>query len=714
MKTKTNLHILFAFFLLIANVNAQNKEHLKVSDYYNFEIYPKSLSNLQWVEDKDAFTYKTRNALVMEHPFGKKSDTIMKLPELNKILKLTDDNTLKRFPSITWSSPSSFYFINDNILYRVDISKDEKIKEIKIPKEAENIDIEPNTFKIAFTMNNNLFCVENDNEFAITADKSEYIVNGQEVHRREFGINTGTFWSPKGSFLAFYRKDESMVTDYPLVDINKRVAENTPIKYPMAGMKSHHVTLGIYNFNTKKTLFLETGLPAEQYITSVTWGPQEKYIYLGLLNRDQDHLKVCKFDVKSGKLINVLFEEKDEKYVEPEDPLFFVPGDANHFIWMSERDGFKHLYLYDTDGNLKHQITKGDWMVTDFLGFDEKAKQVFFTSTMESPLENHIYQVDLQGETLKKLSKRPGTHRGLISSSGDFYLDQYSNLNVPNSYEVGSTQKKEYRTIFESENPLKNYALGEMDIFTLEADDGTDLYCRLIKPVDFTPGKKYPVFVYVYGGPHAQLITKSWLGGAGIFLNYMAENGYVVFTMDNRGSANRGLEFEQAIHRNLGDLEIKDQMVGIEYLKKLDYIDTNRFGIDGWSYGGFMTISMMLKNPGLFKVACAGGPVIDWKYYEIMYGERYMDIPEKNPDGYKKASLLNYVDKLEGNLLIMHGTMDPVVVWQNSLAFIKKCVDEGKQIDYFVYPGHEHNVSGRDRIHMYEKIASYFDLHMKK
>ena len=235
----------------------------------------------------------------------------------------------------------------------------------------------------------------------------------------------------------------------------------------------------------------------------------------------------------------------------------------------------------------------------------------------------------------------------------------------------------------------------------------------MIKPINFDPKKKYPVLVYVYGGPHAQLVKNSWLGGAGLWLNYMAQQGYLIWTLDNRGSANRGFEFENSIFRNLGTLELEDQMQGINYLKSLDYVDVDRIGVDGWSYGGFMTISLMLKNPGVFKAGCAGGPVIDWKWYEVMYGERYMDTPQDNPEGYKNACLLNHVKDFEGRLLIIHGTMDPTVVWQNSLSFLQKCVDEDKLVDYFVYPGHGHNVGGMDRVHLWKKIEQYFNDNLK-
>ncbi|HRZ76897.1 MAG TPA: prolyl oligopeptidase family serine peptidase, partial [Bacteroidales bacterium] len=355
-----------------------------------------------------------------------------------------------------------------------------------------------------------------------------------------------------------------------------------------------------------------------------------------------------------------------------------------------------------------NQVTRGEWMVTSFEGFDPKGRMVYFMSTAAGPLEEQLYAADLKKGRLQRLTYAPGTHSVVFREDKAYFFDVYSSTTVAREYLLLNNSGSLVEMMLENKDPLEGYALGEMKLFTLKADDGSDLHCRMILPPGFDATRKYPALVYVYGGPHAQLVTNSWLGGAGLFLNYMAQEGFVVFTLDNRGSAHRGKAFEQALFRNCGSVEVADQLKGVEYLKSLPYVDAGRIGVNGWSYGGFMTISMMLKHPGLFKVACAGGPVIDWKWYEVMYGERYMDTPQDNPEGYKASSLLNYVDQLEGKLLVIHGTMDPVVVWQHSLEFLKKCVDEGKQVDYFVYPGHEHNVGGKDRMHLNQKIAEYF------
>ncbi|MCX6231864.1 MAG: DPP IV N-terminal domain-containing protein [Bacteroidetes bacterium] len=708
MKNAIKISVLGLLLLLSSLLSAQTKQLNLDELISNRKLYATSLSNLQWMDESGNYTWVANNKLVKANIKTEKKDTILDLDAINKGLKHLDEKDSKRFPSISWIDNSNFTFTYNNKIFNFDILKKEVVQLNRYPEKAENIDVEPKTFNIAYTIENNLYISYRGTDIAVTEDKEKGIVNGQSVHRNEFGIKKGSFWSPKGNLLAFYRMDETMVTDYPLVDITTREAELKSIKYPMAGMKSHHVTVGVFDPILQKTVFLKTGEPAEQYLTNISWSPDEKYIFIAALNRDQNHLKINKYDVASGEFIATLFEEKNEKYVEPEHGLYFLKSNPNQFLWLSERDGYNHIYLYNIDGSLVKQLTKGNWIVKEIEAFDAKGNKVFISATKESPLDNDIYVVDIKTSAIKLITATKGTHYAIIDKGGNNIIDNYSNTETARKIVIENSDGKVLREVFEDKNPVKDYKLGETNIFTIKAKDGTDLYCRMIKPADFDASKKYPVIVYVYGGPHAQLVTNSWLGGANLFFNYLAQQGYIVFTMDNRGSANRGFAFESAIHRNVGTIEVADQMEGVAYLKSLPYVDANRLGVDGWSYGGFMTISMKLKNPGVFKVATAGGPVIDWKWYEVMYGERYMDTPEQNPEGYKNASLLNYVDKLEGKLLIIQGGVDNTVVPQHSSSFLKKCIDLGKQVDYFIYPTHEHNVSGIDRTHLYRKIYEYY------
>jgi len=708
MKHINKLWVL-AFLMSISSLLSAQTKSLNLDELIsNRKLYPTSLNNLQWMDESGNYTWIANNKLVKGNIKTLLKDSILNLAGLNLSLKPFTEKEINRFPSVNWVNKTNFTFIHNNKLFNYDMVKKEISELNKYPEIAENTDIEPTTYNIAYTIDNNLYISYRGTEITVTEDKNKGIVNGQTVHRNEFGIKKGTFWSPKGKLLAYYRMDETMVTDYPLVDIEPRVAELKSIKYPMAGMKSHHVTVGIFDPITQKTVFLKTGEPAEQYLTNISWSPDEKSIFIAVLNRDQNHLKLNKYDAVSGEFISTLFEEKNDKYVEPENAMFFLKSKPSEFLWLSERDGFNHLYLYNTDGELIKQLTKGNWMVKDIEGFDAKGNKVFISATKESPLDNDIYIVDIKTSDIKLITPVKGTHYPTIDKNGNYIIDVYSNTETSRKTVVVNTDGKTIQTIVEDKNPLNEYNLGETQMLKIKAKDGTDLYCRMIKPSNFDANKKYPAIIYVYGGPHAQLVTNSWLGGGNLFLNFLAQQGYVVFTMDNRGSANRGFAFESAIHRNCGKLEVADQMEGVAFLKSLNFVDSTRMGVDGWSYGGFMTLSMKLKNPGVFKIATAGGPVIDWKWYEIMYGERYMDTPEQNPEGYKNASLLNYVDKLEGKLLIIQGGVDNTVVPQHSSSFLKKCIDLGKQLDYFIYPTHEHNVSGRDRTHLYRKIFEYY------
>jgi len=707
MNLKPTSTLLVIFLVVTSQIFAQQKQ-LAIGDLMNRKLYPSSLINLQW-RSNNLFTWNANNHIVQSVVKTGTTDTILSLDALNQVVEKNQQKKLKSIPAFQWENENTFRYQNDSKFFRFNMLTKDFVMVNSYESEGENTEFEPVTGRIAFTKGNNLYVSDQSNTLAVTNDSDKGIVNGKTVHRNEFGINGGIFWSPKGNLLAFYRMDETMVSQYPLVNIDERVAKVEYIRYPMAGMASHHVTVGVFDPIKNMVVFLKTGEPAEQYLTNISWSPDEKYIFIAVLNRDQDHMWLNKYDAATGDFVKTLFEETDKEYVEPLNGLTFLKTNPSQFIWQSRRDGFNHLYLYDTEGNLVKQVTKGEWEVTDFQGFDPKETKIFYTSTQENPLERHLYSVELKTDKTLKYTSEKGTHTTFVSPDGKFILDRLSSLNVGSQYTLVNDKAAVVRQISEDVNPLKNYMLGETKFITLKADDGSDLYGRLTLPLGFDASKKYPLIVYVYGGPHSQLVSDTWLGASNLYFNYLATKGYIVWTMDNRGTSNRGAAFEQVIHRRLGDIENADQLVGVKYLKSLPYVDASRMGIDGWSYGGFMTLTMVLRNPGLFKVATCGGPVIDWKYYEIMYGERYMDTPEQNPEGYKKACLLNYVDQLNTKLLVIQGAQDNTVVWQNSLQFIQECIKKGKQVDYFVYPQHPHNVGGIDRLHLFRKLAEYYD-----
>ncbi len=677
-------------------------------------LAPARLKQLMWIKGSNDYSFIENNGsedvLMNGSAENANIGNIVSFTQLNTALTAAGQNNLKSFPMIQWKNAKQFSFESDKKV----LSYDTGTKKITydatrdLGEDVENIDAAAKTNNVAFTIKNNLFIYDGKNNLIVTNDKDENIVNGKSVHREEFGIVKGTFWSPNADLLAFYRMDQTMVTDYPIIDWTSRPAKNENIKYPMAGDKSHEVTVGIYNVSNGKTVFLKTGEPKEQYLTNIAWSNDEQHVYIAILNRDQNDMKLNSYNVISGLFEKTLFEEKQDKYVHPMHAMVFLPNTSGQFIWQSERDGYNHLYLYNNDGTLVKQLTKGNWMVTDFAGFDAKGTKAYYTSTTESGITRNFYSVEIKSGKTIRLTTGDGTHTCALSSNGNYIIDNFQSTSIPRNINIISTNGKNSKNIFTAKNPLNEYKLGQMSLFKLKSENGDDLFCRLFKPVDFDSTKKYPVIVYLYNGPGVQMINNTWNGGGDLWFQYMAEHGFVVFTIDGRGSSNRGLAFEQSIFRHVGVVEMKDQMVGVNFLKSQKYVDANRMGLFGWSYGGFMTSSIMTRYPDVFKAAVAGGPVIDWSYYEVMYTERYMDTPQSNPEGYKEARVINYIDNLKGKLLLIHGAQDNVVVWENSMQFIKACVDKGKQVDYFVYPGHEHNVIGKDRQHLYQKVTDYF------
>ncbi len=719
MNTHKSHLLLVAMFTLSTGAIAQNKYYTiaEATNGMYTTLAPEGLKQTSWEPGTDKLYHvvKTGNGdawVSMSFPKGN-TDTVLRLNELNENAYGKDQ--LKSMPGINWLDKGLVYFNSGNeIKEGVATAGGYKWSNwVKLPENAENITVDKSR-NIAYTIDNNLWMYTKDHKTVqLTNETDKNIISGQAVHRNEFGIETGIFFSPHGNYLAYYRMDQTMVNDYPIIDWSVVPAKANLIKYPMAGGTSHQVKLCVYNPTTGKTTTIQTEGPKDQYLTCISWAPDEQSVFIAVLNRGQNHMQLNQYDIYSGKKITTLFEEKDDKYVEPLNPLTFLPGSNDKFIWWSRRDGFMHLYLYNTQGKLLKQITKGQWLVNELIGTNKDKNELIITASKESPLEKHAYTVNWNTGSMKRIDEGPGFHNVSASDDGSYILDVYSAAGIPKNTTVLGTNSDYSKDLVISKNPLSDYKRPVIQNVTLKADDGTPLYGKLILPVNFSPNKKYPVIVYLYNGPHVQLIKNTFPESGNLWYEYMAQHGYVVFSMDGRGSSNRGLAFEQATFRHLGTVEMEDQLKGVEYLKSLPFVDASRMGVHGWSFGGFMTTSLMLRHPGVFKCAVAGGPVMNWAMYEVMYTERYMDTPEENPEGYATANLLTKTKNLKGKLLLIHGTDDNVVVWQHSINFLKQCVNENVQVDYFVYPGYEHNVRGKDRAHLMQKISDYFDLYLK-
>mgnify|MGYP004634428325 FL=1 len=622
-------------------------------------------------------------------------------------------------------------------IYTVDFKKHSLVSETEIADGDNLLESNNKSGAMAILRGKNLFLRLGMKEWQLSKDGSREIVYGQSVHRDEFGIHKGTFFSNDGTKLAFYRMDQSMVVDYPQVTIPEIDYFNhpetqtcsaiaAPDKYPMTGETSHEVTVGVFDSATGKTVYLKAGDPKDRYFTNISWSPDDKTIYMFELNRDQNDCRLVSYDATTGEKTGELYRETDEKYVEPQHPIVFLPWDNSQFIMQSQKDGYNHLYLctlgkhgsrmaHNTESLEIKQLTQGKWVILDVLGFNTKRKSIIIASNEISPIQRNLFAVDVKtGKRTRVDETGDGWHNGMLSESGAFIFDKYSSPNVPNNIAIVNTENGKKFSYFRAEDPWKGYNVPEYSCGTVKAADGeTDLYWRMVKPTNFDPKKKYPTIVYVYGGPHAHNVDARWHYSSRSWETYMAQNGYLLFILDNRGSENRGKAFEQATFRQLGQEEMKDQMKGVEYLKSLPYVDADRIGVHGWSFGGFMTISLMTNYPDVFKVGVAGGPVIDWHWYEVMYGERYMDTPQTNPEGYKKTSLLYKAKDLKGKLQIITGDNDATVVPQHCLTFIKACIAAGTQPDFFVYPGEPHNMRGHQSTHLHERISQYFFDYLK-
>ena len=691
---------------------AQNELTLQGAVLGARQYYPQDKIMLQWLPNADAYSFLENGyqTLTIESTDGQKDYPAIDAATINTALEAYDGKIGGAW-ELSWKDENTLYLTSNNRLFTYDL--DGTLTPLQtLNSAANNIEISTTSLNAAYTVENNVFISWTDGkEQQVTAHESDQIVAGQAFARSEFGITKGLFWNEAGNAIAFYEKDESDVADYPLLDINSTPGALNEIKYPMAGQGSEYARIGVLHQGMDAPIYLNTDSDErDQYLTNLSWSPDGSKIVVAIVNRAQNHFDVVSFDAKTGAKIQTLFSEDDEQWAEPEYPAYWVSNDK--FVWLSERDGFMNLYLYNTSGKLLRQLTKNEFVATGILGRDNKGN-ILFNATGVDPRENHLFSVNLRGRQ-KQLTTGKGYHSSNIQDGGSWFIDNQQSVEHPRTVTVKQYSGKASRLILEAKDPFEGTNIRKPELGSIKGPDGSTLYTRLYKPFDFDPEKKYPVLVYVYGGPHAQMITNRWNGGGPLWMNEFANRGYIVFTLDNRGSAHRGTAFEQQIHRQLGTVEMEDQLAGVKYLKTLPFVDGNRMAVHGWSYGGFMTTSLMLRQPGTFKAGVAGGPVTDWKYYEVMYGERYMDRPEENVDGYAANRLHNHVENLEGDLLLIHGTVDDVVVMQHNLSLVKAFIDAGVQMDFFPYPMHPHNVRGKDRLHLMTKVLDYVEDSLEK
>lgn len=709
--------ITLTLLLLTSYISFSQTDIINLKAFFQGKYRLDHYNHLSWRPETQQFTYVSslfRDSLIARDAATGKNSALLTVGDLRKSLP---GKTVYSVPYYEWVSHDRLFFPSLEAIVHF---HENTFKIDTLPFNGDQIIDYDVSHQLYITKENrNVFVRSALNEYReiiISTDTGAHIVFGEPVHRSEWGINEGQYISGNGNFIAFYRMDESMVEDYPLVNTTTPIATMEPMKYPMAGRTSHQVKIGIFDVRQSGLLskpvfhYIKTETADGEFLTNVTFSPDEKLLYITHVNRSQDHAKLIEYDVLTGEKKRIVLEERDSRYVEPQTRMLFLKN--NRFLWLSDRDGWKHYYLYDISGTLIRQITRGPWDVIEEIGIDPKEEYVYIITNKDDPTGRYLYQVSLKTGNAVNLSPERGTHTPFFSADFRYFIDYFTDIETPARWTLHSVKNKKSELLLNSRNPYGEGNLGKTSLFSIPNQNGDALYCRMIYPPDFDSTRQYPCLIYVYGGPHSQLVTNTFLSG-GVFLHYMAQKGYVIFTLDNRGTANRGAEFEKSIHRRLGTLEMEDQMTGVRFLTSKPFIDPSRIGLDGWSYGGFMTLSLVTAYPETFRAASCGGPVVDWSWYEVMYGERYMDTPEENPEGYRQSAIIPKVKNIKCDLLVMHGAQDHTVVWQHSLELLRKAVEENIQVDYFVYPTHDHNVRGIERVHLWNKIEKFHSIHLK-
>ena len=694
----------FAIALMMTfTLSAQESERklLSIEDVVlNRELSPKTFP-VQWVGQSDSYSTVEGETLVATDARNNKKRTIISLEELNSILS-TD---FKRFPAYAWEDDNSLIVNAHSQRNIIDLKTRKVSAAYKIPVGA-NLTRQSGKGGIyAYTKENNLFCFDGEREHQITNFEDKNIVCGQSVSRNEFGISGGIFFSPDGKKIAFYQKDESRVTDFPLLDINTRTGTLRNIKYPMNGMDSEHVSLGVYDIASGKTTYLNvTDFDAERYLTCITWSPDSERIYIQVLDRAQKNIHLNSYNASTGEFLKQILSEHNDRWVEPQYQLVFLKNDPSRFIYSTDnRDGFWNLYICNDEGKVE-RLTKVNADVK-YVAQDDKF--VYYTSAEVSPAESHLFKVEIASGKATRLTKEAGWHEPVMSKSGKFYLDTYSSLNVPRVVDLGRTDLKPSRELFRAEDPTVGYNFCNIELGKIKSADGKfDNFYRLIKPLDFDPTKKYPVVMLQYSGPTSQRVLNNWRKRFGYVL---ADAGYLVVNVDGRGTNARGREWRNATYMQLGVKEAEDQISAAQYLKSLPYVDANRMAICGWSYGGYQTLMCLSKQQEMvWQCGIAIAPVTSWRLYDSAYTERFMRRPQVNDFGYEGTDLMKMAGDLTGELLIVHGLADDNVHAQNTLLYTDALVKAGKQFEMQLYVDDNHSIrKPANSEHLHKRIMLF-------
>lgn len=724
-RTYLPLYTLLLLTALFVSVRSQTatKEWNIDEIFGSTKFASKSLSGVQWVPDGRKFSYletdsvtKSRNLYTYNVADGKR-EMVME----GSLLATGKDDKPMRIGSYEWSSDGRNILITGTLPARRTksggnfgvFSVESKTFRLLTDTSAAQaiVRFSPDARSIGFVRENNLFVLDvaTGVEKQLTFDGSDDIINGKFdwVYEEEFSIIDGYQWSPDSKRIAFWRLDQSAVRKFPLVrypsgDAYPSVEE---MRYPKAGEKNSLVKIGVVDVESKETRWLDFGSNTDIYVPRIKWTNNPQILSLQRLNRGQDTLELLLANVLEGTIKTVL-TEADTAWIDINDNLRFLKK-SDQFLWTSFRDGFMHIYLYSLDGSLVRQVTRGDWEVTDVLSVNENRRTVSFASTEASPLERHLYSIKFDGTGLRRLSKESGWHSGNFSPDGLVYIDSYSSANTPSQAVLRSNNGTKVAQLVENKKEIFNgYPMSETKFLSLRTSDDATLNAWMIKPADFDSTRRYPVFIHVYGLPASQDVVNRWGGSTFLWYQLLAQQGYIIMSVDSRTAFGWGKAAMQQSHDRVGLKEANDFIEAAKYLTTLSYVDSSRIGIWGWSGGGYTTCMAMTLGADYFKTGIAVAAVTDWRFYDTIFSERYMDTPQNNPEGYKETAPLTHVSKLKGDLLIIHGTTDDNVHWQNAIAFVDEAIKQNKQVQTMFYPGRAHGLGGAS-VHLYTMMTKY-------
>jgi dipeptidyl-peptidase-4 len=715
-------------FLFISSICAYSGgKELTIEDIFSSQKFAsKSIRSIQWMKDGKTYSFletdtSTKSTGVFQFNI---KDKTKKMIVSGTMLKLNEGDPAFRFTSYQWSpdekqilfvsappdkqylsrlTPAGNYFI-----YDIASKKFSKITDVSTPQY--NQKYSPDGKKIGYVRENNIYIYDlvSSKEIQLTTDGSEHIINGKFdwVYEEEFGISDGWSWSPDGSKIAYWHLDENRVPEYTMTEWDSTHLNLIKMRYPKPGDANSIVNIGVLDVTTGKTEWIDLGANDDIYIPRIQWTADENLLSFQRLNREQNQIELLMYDV-AKKSAKIVLTEKSDTWLDVNGDLRFLKN--GQFTWGSDKDGYNHLYLYKNDGTLINQITKGDWEVDAFYGVDEKNGLVYFTSSESSPIDRQIYSIKLDGSKKKRLSTKSGTNSANFSPTFENYIGYYNNSSAPSKITMMKNNGTELYSIEENEIlSLKEFSLAKTSFFTFKTSDNVLLYASLLKPSNFDSTKKYPVLVFTYGGPGSQVVRDSWGGSSYLWYSMLADKGYLIFMVDNRGTGARGAAFKKLTYKNLGKWEVNDQIEGAKYLSSLSYVDKERIGIWGWSYGGYMAALTILKGADYFKTAVAVAPVTNWKFYDNIYTERFMGTPENNPAGYKESSPLSYASRLKGKFLLIHGTSDDNVHFQNAVTLTSALQQANKQFETMYYPNKNHGIGGgTTRIHLYSLMTNF-------